>query len=86
MATKENVEEKVKILLEDIKVLQEQWLKNALEMIDCENEEDDWRFPKEIMVALLERSIKQYSPLYKPRNYNKKIESIISKTYNEWQK
>jgi hypothetical protein len=38
---------------------------------------------KEIMVALLERSIKRYSPPTKTRNYNKKIESIISKTYNE---
>jgi hypothetical protein len=86
MATKENVEIKVKKLLEEIRPLQEQWLKNVLETIDCENEPDDWQFPKEIMVALLQRSVKQYSPLYKPRNYNKKIELIISKTYNEWLK
>jgi len=81
--TKENVEQKVKVLLEEIRSLQEQWLKNALEMIDCENEPDDWRFPKEIMVALLQRSIKRYSPPTKPRNYNKKIENIIREMYKE---
>ena len=78
--TKENVRAKVLTLLDDIRPHLEQKLEKLLDsgLIDFEEEDDNWRLPKDIIQALAKEMAWQYKHQKTPYGYKKRIELFFN--------
>lgn len=80
MATKEEVREKVYLLIDELPERLKKQTDNILEsgVIDFESEEDNWALPKDIYIAMLPYIEFLHRHPHPTREYNKKIKKIRS--------
>lgn len=78
--TKDNVEKRTKELLQDIMPHLEKSLDKLLNSgaIDFDNEDDNYRLPKEIMCALAKEIDWMYKDPNPKRGYKKKIDNFFA--------
>lgn len=78
MATKEEVREKVYLLIDELPERLKKQTDNILEsgVIDFESEKDNWVLPKDIYIAMLPYIEFLHRHPHPTREYNKKIKKI----------